>query len=416
MNGVPVLLLRQVDDFCLACPDEDLAKSIYDRIGKALQLPSESSPPFKYMGLVDDYNGVSVDQTSKYIDINATEYITRVLRTHGWETPSAKERTDEMVAPLPVDAVDRMYHQHLGPADGTPQHNALQRKHGFSYRTVLGELMYAYVTCRPDIGYAVVCLSKFAAAPTDTHYTFLKNVAKYLRRTIKWGLRFHRSTPDSSLPASHEYAVPQQSSANIDDLFPSIDLNVLTAFVDASHANDLRNRRSTTGYSINMAGAAIAYRSKTQTVTATSSTEAEFIAAVLCAKAVRYLRAVLSELGFPMKDPTVLYEDNASAIKIINARHTTDRSRHIQIQWFAIQDWKDAGDITMRFISGTVNPSDDLTKPVGWILHSRHCRHLMGHYPYDASGVISYTHSIPPKRSGEGVKHRKDIRTDLGIG
>jgi hypothetical protein len=30
-----------------------------------------------------------------------------------------------------------------------------------------------------------------------------------------------------------------------------------------------------------------------------------------------------------------------------------------------------------------INPeptSDDLTKPLGWVLHSRHCRRIMGHY------------------------------------
>jgi hypothetical protein len=150
--------------------------------------------------------------------------------------------------------------------------------------------------------------------------------------------------------------------------------------VDASHANDLRTRKSTTGYIFLLAGAAIAYRSKTQTVTATSSTEAEFIAAVLAAKCARYLRSVLRELGFPQRDPTILYEDNASAIKIVNARHTTDRSRHIDIQYFAIQDWKEAGDVEMRFINGSINPSDALTKPVGWILHSRHNRRIMGHF------------------------------------
>ena len=79
---------------------------------------------------------------------------------------------------------------------------------------------------------------------------------------------------------------------------------------------------------------------------------------------------VLQELGFPMPGPTILYKDNAAAIKIINARHTTKHSRHIQIQWFAIQDWKEQGDVEMRFISGSVDPCDDLTKPVGWILHS----------------------------------------------
>ena len=43
----------------------------------------------------------------------------------------------------------------------------------------------------------------------------------------------------------------------------------------------------------------IAYQSKTQTVTAISSIEAEFLAAVSCAKIVLYVRSILSKLGFP---------------------------------------------------------------------------------------------------------------------
>jgi len=35
-EGTKVLLLRQVDDFALACPNEDMAKHLYDQIGKQL--------------------------------------------------------------------------------------------------------------------------------------------------------------------------------------------------------------------------------------------------------------------------------------------------------------------------------------------------------------------------------------------
>ena len=154
----------------------------------------------------------------------------------------------------------------------------------------------------------------------------------------------------------------------------------LVGYVDAAHANDLRNRRSTTGYVFTMAGGAIAYRSTTQGITATSSTEAELYAACTAAKVARYLRTILQELGFPPDGPTKLYEDNASTIKIVNARQPTERSRHIDIQFFAIQDWKDNGDIVVEHIPGVINPSDDLTKPLGWVLHSRHARRLMGHY------------------------------------
>ena len=40
IDGHRVLMLRQVDDFALACPNEALAQKIYGRIGKRLQLPS----------------------------------------------------------------------------------------------------------------------------------------------------------------------------------------------------------------------------------------------------------------------------------------------------------------------------------------------------------------------------------------
>jgi hypothetical protein len=159
----------------------------------------------------------------------------------------------------------------------------------------------------------------------------------------------------------------------------------LTAFVDAAHANDKRNRRSTTGFAFTLAGGIVAYRSKTQSLTATSSTEAEFIAAVSAAKTAKYLRAILLQLGFAPNGPTPIYEDNMSAIKMVNARIPTERSRHIDIQHFAIQDWKDRGVIELRHIPGIINPADDLTKPLGWILHLRHVRRLMGHFGHPSS-------------------------------
>jgi len=71
--------------------------------------------------------------------------------------------------------------------------------------------------------------------------------------------------------------------------------------------------------------------------------------------------------------------DNQSAVNMINARAPTECSRHIDIQHFTIQDWKESEAIVMEFISGIINPSDDLTKPLGWALHDQHTRRIMGH-------------------------------------
>jgi hypothetical protein len=375
-EGHTILLLRQVDDFALACPDEAVAKHIYGLIGKGLQLPTEDKPPFKYLGLLSEFNGLDVEQFDDSIVLSCGRYIERVLTTHKWSTPSEAHPGKHSI-PLQTDAINSMC-ANVGPSEGTPDHAALAAKHGFSYRTLLGELLYAYVTCRVDISYSTVTLSKFSTCPHDVHYIMLKKVAKYLRETKSWGLVFRKPKRDATLPRStHERLVHPPDLPP----FPSAGTGLqLAGFVDAAHANDLRNRRSTTGYAFLLAGAAISYRCKTQSITATSSTEAEFLAAVTAAKHAKYLRAILRDLGFPMQAPTPIFEDNKSAINVINARIPTERSRHIDIQHFAIQDWKDAGDITMDFIPGIINCADDITKPLGWVLHARHARRIMGHF------------------------------------
>lgn len=158
------------------------------------------------------------------------------------------------------------------------------------------------------------------------------------------------------------------------------------ALGDAAHGTDLTNRRSQTGFGLCFAGAVVLYKSKTQTITATSSTEAEFLAAVHTAKVVKYVRSILEQLTLPETGPTPIYIDNASAILMVNANRPTERSRHIDIQHFAIQDWRAQGDIILHHIDGIQNPSDDLTKATGWVLHSRHARRLMGHYGIIHSG------------------------------
>ena len=63
----------------------------------------------------------------------------------------------------------------------------------------------------------------------------------------------------------------------------------------------------------------------------------------------------------------------------------------------------------MEHLSGILNSSDDLTKPLGWILHSRHARRSMGHYKLGSPAVASSSTSLVPHvrekvhEAGEGV-------------
>jgi len=233
----------QVDDFALACPNEDMAKRLYDQIDEHLQLPSETQPPFKYLGLLKDFNGLDIAQYSDAIKLSCEKYIERVLTTHGWNKPPPAVPS-KPPAPLPVDAVTSLY-AHKGPPENTAEHAALVEKYGFAYRTLLGELLYAYVTCRPDIGYATITLSKFSTCPHDHHFAMLKKVAKHLRATKDWGIIYRRSQPDTSLPPSN--LIRSTLDADL-PAFPDVDPQEPAAFLDAAHANDLRNRRSTIVY------------------------------------------------------------------------------------------------------------------------------------------------------------------------
>jgi hypothetical protein len=101
-----------------------------------------------------------------------------------------------------------------GPLEGTAEHQALKDMTGFSYQTLLGEMMYTYVSCRSDIEYPTTLMSKYASNPSVNHYDKLKSIAKYLCTTRDWGIIFKRSAPRTELPKGSAESIP------IDDKLP----------------------------------------------------------------------------------------------------------------------------------------------------------------------------------------------------
>jgi hypothetical protein len=159
---------------------------------------------------------------------------------------------------------------------------------------------------------------------------------------------------------------------------PSVSLPALelTGFLDASHATCCPHTCcSVTGFCLCLAGAAVADKIKVQPTVATSSTEAELMAAADATDVTKWLslHTVLHELGFSPTGPSILHEDNQTAINMINTSHPAKHARHIDIQHFAMQVWRQLGNVIMQRIPGiVVNPADQqLTKNLGWIpLHT----------------------------------------------
>jgi hypothetical protein len=62
------------------------------------------------------------------------------------------------------------------------------------FQHMVGSLLYAAITTRPDIAHAVQALSQFNTNPGPVHLTAVKRVFRYLCGTINLGIEY-RSDP-----------------------------------------------------------------------------------------------------------------------------------------------------------------------------------------------------------------------------
>ena len=386
-KGFEILFLRQVDDFAVASKNVQICHDIINDISDHL------SEKMKILGVIDRYNGVQVDQTTDYIKIHNTEYISKILQRHNWLQDKDRE-TPNITTPMRSDSKYITQLETSSGPDTQDEKDALQQSMNFSYRQALGEILYAMVTCRPDISFSVIKLSQYANNPAEIHYQALKNVFRYLRTTIDHGLYFWRTSPlldfdlpNSEYPRQYHYENSQPDEVNKPQ-------NILYGYMDSDWAGDVSHRRSVSGIAILLAGAVVSYKSKLQPTVALSSTEAEFAAASEAGKIVLYLRTILEEINVPQEHATTLYEDNDGALLMANAGQPTRRTRHIDIRYFALLDWVERDLLALEEIHSPENCSDPLTKAVGKNDFWKHYDILMGRKIPKFVEKRTYRHSL----------------------
>ena len=76
----------------------------------------------------------------------------------------------------------------------------LETKLGFTYRQGIGEILYALVTCRPDVSFATIKLSQYLVSPSVIHYEALKDVYRCLKATQDEGIYYWRQELRMDLP------------------------------------------------------------------------------------------------------------------------------------------------------------------------------------------------------------------------
>jgi len=146
IKGETVYVCWQVDDFAIASDMVAIANYIISAINKHVSTSNK--------GLGTKYNGLDILQTCDYIKIHCKSYIDKILLLHGWSDPGQKESSQHDMVPLSPDAVERLQ-QLTGPPEGSKEHSEIEAKLKFSYRGLLGELLYTFIIIHIEIGNAI---------------------------------------------------------------------------------------------------------------------------------------------------------------------------------------------------------------------------------------------------------------------
>lgn len=69
------------------------------------------------------------------------------------------------------------------PADPNQVLSHFERKSDskFPYREAVGSLMYLAIATRPDLSYAVGCVSRYLEKPSSEHINAVKRILRYLK-------------------------------------------------------------------------------------------------------------------------------------------------------------------------------------------------------------------------------------------
>ncbi|CAM8910370.1 unnamed protein product [Rhodiola kirilowii] len=166
-----------------------------------------SSFAMKDMGEADVILGIRIKRKNKSITLSQSHYVEKVLKkfnclscspisTHMDPSVKLMPNTGEVVSQL-------------------------------EYSQVIGCLMYAMTSTRPDITFAVGKLSRYTSNPSTHHWEAIRRVLKYLRGTMNYGLVYAG--------------------------FPS----VLEGYTDASWITNLEDHSSKSGWVFLLGGGAI---------------------------------------------------------------------------------------------------------------------------------------------------------------
>ncbi|PKI58225.1 hypothetical protein CRG98_021396 [Punica granatum] len=195
-------------------------------------------------------------------------------------------------------------------------------------------LMYAMLGTRPDIAYAVSVTRPYQSNPGPDHWTAVKNILKYLRRT------------------KDKVLVYGEGELRLD------------GFTNSNFQSDVDDKKSISCYIFTCNGGAVSWKSSKQETTADSTSEAEYIAASDAAKEAIWIRKFVTELYVvpSISSPVELYCDNTRAIAQAKEPISHQKSKHIERRYHIIREIIGRGDVAVQKVASANNVADPLTK------------------------------------------------------
>ena len=109
-------------------------------------------------------------------------------------------------------------------------------------------------------------------------------------------------------------------------------------YSDTDWTGDVNDRKSTSGYLFQISGGAVTWSSKKQSCVALSTAEAEYVAISSAAQEAVWMRQLTTELQSSPKAPTVMYEDNQSAMSMTKNQQFHGKGKHIAIKYHFIHE------------------------------------------------------------------------------
>ncbi|GKC74659.1 putative ribonuclease H-like domain-containing protein, partial [Tanacetum coccineum] len=198
-------------------------------------------------------------------------------------------------------------------------------------KSIIGSLMYLTAS-RPYIMFAVCACSRFQVTPKTSQLNAVKRIFRYLKGKPKLGLWY-----------------PRVSSFDLE------------AYSDSDYAGANIDRKSTTRGCQFLGRRLISWQCKKQTIVATSTTEAEYVAAANCCGQVLWTQNQMLDYRFNFMN-TKIYIDNESIICIVKNPVFHSKIKHFEIKHHFIRDAYEKKLIQVLKIHTDDNVADLLTK------------------------------------------------------